>query len=138
DVGSTIATLQVVVDTQAAAAEGLSPRDVADRLSSLSSNVTVTSVDFGDGPQRVRVIVGGADISNIDQLAAFAVAPGVELGSVAEIVAIERQVSLTRVDGRPAATVNADITGIDTAAISADALAAVNEIALPEGIEVEQ
>lgn len=138
DIGSTIATLQVVVDAPRAAAEGLSAADIASRLSSLSSNATVTNVDFGQGPQRVRVVVGGADISSVEALSAFEVAPGVRLSDVAEVVEVERQVSLTRVDGDPAATVNADITGTDTAAISAEALAAVNKIQVPDGIEVKQ
>ena len=138
DVGSTIATLQVVVDVSRASEAGLSPTDIADRLSSLSSNVSVTQVDIGAGPQSVRVVVGGADVSSVQALSAFEVAPGVPLREVAEIVEVERQVSLTRVDGRPAATINADITGTDTAAISADALAAVNRIDVPEGIDVAQ
>lgn len=138
DIGSTIATLQVVVDAPRAAAAGLSAADIASRLGSLSSNTAVTSVDFGEGPQRVRVVVAGADVSSVDALSAFEVAPGVRLDDVADVVEVERQVSLTRVDGDPAATVSADITGTDTAAISADALSAVNKIDLPDGIEVKQ
>ena len=41
-------------------------------------------------------------------------------------------------DGRPAATISADIIGEDSSAISADALAAVNDLDVPEGIEITQ
>lgn len=138
DVGATIPTLQVVVDPARAAAAGVSPTQVAERLGSLASNATVTTVDFGRGPQRLRVVVGGVSLTDRESLAAFEVAPGVAIRDVADIVEVDRQVSITRVDGRPAATITADITDIDSAAVSADALAAVNKIELPEGIEVEQ
>jgi len=138
DVGATIPTLQVVVDPERAAAAGVSPALVAERLGSLSSNATVTNVDLGNGPQRLRVVVGGVSLADRESLEAFEVAPGVAIRDVADIIEVARQVSITRVDGRPAATITADITDIDSAAVSADALAAVKKIDLPDGIEVYQ
>lgn len=138
DVGAVSRTLQVVVDPSKAIARGLVPGDVGARIASLSSNTAVTTVDFGAGPQNIRVVVSGDDVSTRETLLALPVAQGVSLGDIATVEEIQRQVRLTRIDGRPAATITADITGDDTQAISADAASAVDKIDVPDGITVEE
>ena len=138
DVGSTQATIQVDVDVEAARDAGLSPASISDQLVSLSSNRTITTANLAEGTLGVRLIVSGGDVQSAEELAALAVAPGVELGDVATLSIVEKPTTITRVDGRPAATISADIIGEDSSAISADALAAVNDLDVPEGIEITQ
>ena len=137
DVGSAIQTLQIIVDPRRAFEAGISPQGVSELVSSLSSNTTVTTVDFGEGPLNLRVLVSGGT-QDLQQLAALELAPGVRISDIASIEVIQRQERLTRVDGRPGATISADVTGEDTAGIAADALSAVNRLDIPEGISVEQ
>ncbi len=137
DVGSDIQTLQVIVDPRRALEAGLSGQEISELISSLSSNVTVTTVDFGEGERNVRVVVSGG-VEGIEQLATLEIAPGIRARDIATVEVIQRQERITRVDGRPAATISADVTGDDTAGIAADALSAVNRLDIPEGITVEQ
>lgn len=137
DVGSSTQTLQITVDSQRAFDAGVSPQELSEFVSSLSSSTAVTTVDLGEGPVSLRVLVSGAT-QTPQQLAALELRPGVRIGDVASIDTIERQERLTRVDGRPGATISADVTGEDTAGIAADALSAVNRIDVPDGVLVEQ
>ena len=137
DVGSNVRTLQINVDPQRAFEAGLSAQDVSARVSSLSSNTTVTTVDFGEGPRRVRVVASGGS-ADVAQLAGLEISPGIRISDIASVEVIERQERITRVDGRPAATISADVTGEDTARIAAAALSAVNRLDIPDGISVEQ
>lgn len=137
DVGSAIQTLQIIVDPQRAFEAGISPQAISELLSSLSSNAAVTTVDFGEGPLNVRVLVSGGT-QDLQQLARLELAPGTSISDIASVEVIQRQERLTRVNGQPGATISADVTGEDTAGIAADALSAVNRIDVPDGIIVEQ
>ncbi|MGK2966011.1 MAG: efflux RND transporter permease subunit [Tepidiformaceae bacterium] len=137
DVGSAIQTLQIIVDPQRAFEAGISPQAISELVSSLSSNASVTSVDFGEGPLNVRVLVSGGT-QDLRQLAGLELVPGTRISDIASVEVIQRQERLTRVDGQPGATISADVTGEDTAGIAANALSAVNRIDLPDGIIVEQ
>lgn len=137
DIGAVIQTLQVKVDPEQAFAAGISPQEISDLLRNLSPGAAVTNVDFGEGPRAIRVQVS-AGTENLTELAAMEIAPGVRITDIASVEVIARQERLTRVDGRPGASISADVTGEDTAGIAADALSAVNKIEVPEGITVEQ
>lgn len=138
DVGATVSAVQVHVDSAAALEAGLSAPEVSSRLANLSGGRVVSTVDFGDGTMALRLTAASADLSSVESLATLPIPPGYLLGDIATFEEVDRQVSITRIDGAPAASVTADITDIDTAAVSADALSAVNSIDLPDGISVEQ
>jgi HAE1 family hydrophobic/amphiphilic exporter-1 len=72
----------------------------------------------------------------VAELGAIEVARGVRLDSVATISETPKQVTVTRVDGRPAASVTAEITDENSGAVSANAQAAVSRLDLPDGVAV--
>lgn len=129
--------IQVDVDPTAADRAGLSPGEVAAQLRNLSANRAVTEVTLPEGPRTVRLLVSGADVSSPAALGRMPVAPGVTLDQIAELQEVEKQPSLTRIDGRPGATVTADVTGDNVGAVSADVQSIVDGLTLPDGIAVE-
>ncbi|MGE0540762.1 MAG: efflux RND transporter permease subunit [Dehalococcoidia bacterium] len=138
DVAAAQQTLEVRPDPAKTAAAGLTPEAISASLASLSSARTVTVAQMADGARGVRLVVAGTDVNSVESLGALEVAPGVRLDSVATIVTTEKQVSMTRVDGKPAAGITAEITSENTGQVTADAQAAVDTLTLPAGIEVYQ
>lgn len=129
-------TIEVLVDPVLAAEAGLTPQQISDSISQLSSNRTVTMVQLEDGAHPVRMLVSGVDVNSIESLGALEMAPGVPLESLATLTQTPKQVSITRIDGRPAATVSADITGENVGGISTEVQQAVDELQAPAGTEV--
>lgn len=130
-------SIEVRVDPERALAAGLTPEDVAASLNKLSVQQTATRVDFGQGPQGVRLLLGGGGTNSIQALSALEIARGVRLDSIASLTETEKQVSITRVDGRPAATIAGDITSDDVGGVTAKVQSAGEKVAVPEGISVE-
>lgn len=116
---------------------GLTPQGIADSLVALSSNRTITVAQLPDGPRSVRLVLSGADASSVAALGNLEVAPGVRLNSVAEIVEVQKPVVNTRIDGKAAARVTAEITSDNSGAVTADVQSAINRLALPAGIVAE-
>ena len=129
-------TIQVVVDQAKATAAGLTPAGISNSLANLSSNRTITTADLGNGPRPIRLLVTGADATSIEQLGALEIASGVRLDEVATLNEVPAQVTITRVDGKPAASVSADITSDDTGGVSTEVQQAVDDLAVPDGVEV--
>ncbi len=129
-------SIQVHVDTNAAAEYGLTPSAVSANLASLSSSQTVTMVNLENGMFPVRLLVSGGDISTVEELGALEIVQGVRLDSIAELHEVPSQVSMTRVDGKPAASVSADITSENTGGVSAEVQQAVDKLEVPDGVEV--
>jgi len=80
--------------------------------------------------------MSGAEANTVAELEELEIASGVLLGEVATLTEDEQQVSITRVDGNPAASVTADITSEDTGGVSGEVQVAVDDLEVPEGIEV--
>ncbi len=129
-------SIQVHVDTNAAAEYGLTPNAISENLSNLSSSQTITMVNLESGMFPVRLLVSGGDIGTIEELGALEIVEGVRLDSIATLVEVPTQVSITRVDGSPAASVTADITSENTGGVSAEVQQSLNELEVPEGVEV--
>ena len=130
-------TLEVRVDPAKAAAAGVTAQQISSSLANLSSNRTITIADLGQGPLAVRLVVSGGDLAGAEALGTLEIAQGVRLDSVAEIVPVTKQTTITRVDGKPAATITGDITSDNTGKVSGDAQNAVDKLTLPDGIEVK-
>jgi HAE1 family hydrophobic/amphiphilic exporter-1 len=137
DLAAAQRTVSVTVDPQHAAAAGLQPADVANALSALSSTRTVTSVDLGDGtlPVRMRLTTPGTD--SVASLGALEIVPGVRLDSIADLSETTKQVSITRVDGQLAATINGDIISEDQGTVSSKVQSVVRGFDAPEGVDVK-
>jgi len=136
DVATSRTALEVAVDTEAAAAAGLTPASIATALRNLSASQAVTTADLGEGPLPVQLVVTGGTTDSLAGLEALEIAAGVRLGTVAEIREVSKQTSITRVDGQPAAAVSADITDENTGGVTTDVQAAVDKLTMPEGVEV--
>jgi HAE1 family hydrophobic/amphiphilic exporter-1 len=130
-------TLEVQVDPAKAAAAGLTPQQISDSIANLSSGRTITTADLGQGPLGVSLVVSGGDITSAETLGALEIARGVRLDSVANIVPVTKQTTITRVDGKPAATITGDITSENTGKVSQDAQKAVDKLKLPDGLTVK-
>jgi len=129
-------SVEIRVDQERAAEAGLAPAQISSALTSLSSVTTVTMAALDTGTHPVRLIVSGAEANDVDALSQLEVARGVKLGDVADLEVVDKQVTITRVDGKPAATVSADITSQNTGGVSAEVQQKVNQLEVPNGIEV--
>ena len=137
DLAAVEPTLEVRVDPAKAAAAGLTAQQVSNSLANLSSNRTITTADLGQGALGVRLVVSASDLTSAEALGAVQIARGVRLDSVANIVPVTKQTTITRVDGRPAATITGDITSSNTGKVSSDAQSAADKLKLPDGITVK-
>jgi hydrophobic/amphiphilic exporter-1 (mainly G- bacteria), HAE1 family len=137
DLATAQSTLEVQVDPAKAAAAGLTAQQISGSLANLSSSRTITTADLGQGPLGVSLVVSGSDITSAETLGALEIARGVRLDSVASIVPVTKQTTITRVDGKPAATITGDITSDNTGKVSGDAQNAVDKLTLPNGISVK-
>ena len=137
DLAAAQSTLEVQVDAAKAAAAGLTAQQISDSIASLSSNRTITTADLGQGSLGVSLMASGGDIISAETLGALEIARGVRLDSVASIVPVSKQTTITRVDGKPAATITGDITSENTGKVSQDAQKAVDKLSLPDGISVK-
>lgn len=136
DVATSRTALEVVINTRAAAAAGLTPSSISTALRNLSASRAVTTVNLGEDQLPVQMVVTGGTTDSVAGLAALEIASGVRLGSVAEIREVSKQTSITRVDGRAAAAVSGDITDENTGGVTTDVQAAVDKLTMPEGVEV--
>jgi HAE1 family hydrophobic/amphiphilic exporter-1 len=136
DLASGQPSVEVTVNPQQALAAGLTPEQVAASIRNLSIQRTVTNVDLGDGPLAMRLQIDGSAVDSISDLSALEITRGVRLDSVATLRETTNQVSITRVDGRLAATITGDISSENVGAVSTSVQSAANGVDLPEGIEV--
>jgi HAE1 family hydrophobic/amphiphilic exporter-1 len=137
DLAAAEPTLEVRVDPAKAAAAGLTAQQVSNSLANLSSNRTITTADLGQGPLSVRLVVSASDLTSAEALGALQIARGVRLDSVADIVPVTKQTTITRVDGRPAATITGDITSSNTGKVSREAQTAADKLKLSDGLTVK-
>jgi HAE1 family hydrophobic/amphiphilic exporter-1 len=130
-------TIQVTVDPAKAAQAGLTPAQISAQLANLSTNATITTATIDGQAYPIRLQVSGGEANTIDALGALEIAKGVPLNSVATLTEVPTQVTITRVDGEPAASITADITSNDTGGVAADVQSAVDKLPVPAGIDVK-
>jgi len=137
DVSGSVPAIELRIDQQAAAAAGLSPAQIAGAVAQLSGGQAVTSIGTVDGvlPVLLSLTTAGGPLT-VEDLAVLPLTPDVTLGDVAEPVEVMRQTTLTRIDGREAATVGGEIVAENVSAVSLEATEAVDALTLPAGIEV--
>ncbi len=129
-------TVQIDVDASLAAKYGLTPADISAELLNLSSAKTVTTVSTEFGPIPIVLQTSGGDATTIAELESLRLTSDVTLGEVATLSTVPQQVTITRVDGNPAASVTADITTDDTGGVSAEVQTAVQKLNEPNGLDV--
>ncbi len=130
-------TLEVRVNAAKATAAGLTAQQVSTSLANLSSNQTITNVTLSDGSRALRLVVSGNNVTDAAALGRLEVARGVPLASIADIVPVTKQTTITRVNGKPAATITADVTSDNQGKVSQKAQLEAQKVALPQGLTLK-
>lgn len=131
--------LLVAVNPKAAAALGLTTRAVALQVNQLLVGQQVTQVILDGVTTSVVLRARPDDVNSIDKLKAITVAGplgSAPLEDIAEVTHQKGPVSISRSDGRRAASINGSITAENTQAIGSKVQAKIDAIDLPPGIEV--
>ncbi|QCB94401.1 efflux RND transporter permease subunit [Cellulomonas shaoxiangyii] len=132
-------TVRVTVDREAAAAAGLTETAVVGTVAGLMSPQPAGTVDLGTGPVDVTIVATTppATVAELEQLVLPTATGAVPLTAVADIETVEVPVSVTRIDGRRAATVSATPAGDDLGALTAALTTALEDVDVPPGASVE-
>jgi HAE1 family hydrophobic/amphiphilic exporter-1 len=132
--------ITVEVDPERAALRGLSTVQVATALRALMSGQEVAQVRTDDGSAMSLVVRGDPDATATAELLRelpLAAGPApVLLGDIATIEEAPAPTQLSRVDGRPAVSISADVTEQDVGAVTGRVDEVVDGLALPAGVEV--
>ncbi|WP_037669015.1 efflux RND transporter permease subunit [Streptomyces griseus] len=97
---------------------------------------TTTAKAILDDTERDVVITSAKPAKTLQQLKDLPLGP-VKLGDIATVKLVDGPVSMTRIDGRRAATISAKPTGDNTGGVSADLQAKINALKLPAGATAE-
>ncbi len=133
---------EIVVEVKLAEAArlGLSARTVAFQVNQFMVGRPVTVVDL-DGSSTTVVLKGSSeDVDNIEKVKAIAIAGPLgtaRLGEVADVVVREGPLSVSRIDGRRAASITGVITGDDAQAIGLVVQQKIDAMTLPGGVQVK-
>jgi len=138
DIAGAVPAIELQIDQRAAAEAGFTPAQIASAITQLTGGQQVTTVQGEDGELPVLLtLTNGNGLLAAADLAALPLSSEVRLGDVATPVDVMRQTTLTRVDGREAATVAGEIVADDVAAVSQRVVNAVDALDLPPGIEIQ-
>ncbi|MGD8199222.1 efflux RND transporter permease subunit [Ornithinimicrobium sp. W1679] len=136
----TVPALRVEVDRAAAAEVGVVESQLGQVVQAATDGARVGRVELD--AQQIDVLLRQGQAPDVEALAALEVATdtdgeAVVLGDVAALETVEEAVSITRIDGLRAATVEGRPTGDDLGATSARLTTALEGLDLPEGVQVE-
>ncbi len=128
--------VEVVVDRELVSSLGLSETAVAGAVAGLMRPSEIGALLL-DG-QEVPVLLDlGLAPGSLDALRAAQVVPGLSLADVADVQVVTTVSSITRVDGNRTASVTVAPAGQDLGALSGRLAAAVDDLELPVGADVE-
>ena len=129
----------VEVDPGAAAAIGLTSREVGFQLSQFLVGRSVTTISI-DGKSTEVILSGGRDsLGGLDQIRSIIIAgPGgtAPLDDLARLTTREGPVTISRTDGQRSASITGDITAEDTQAVGVEIDRKIAELDLPPGVSV--
>ena len=131
--------LLIAVNPEDAAALGLTTRAVALQVNQLLVGQQITQVVLDGVTTSVVLRARPDDVNSIDKLKAITVTGplgSAALEDIADVTLQEGPVSISRIDGKRAASINGSITGENTQAIGSKVQAKIDAIGLPPGIEV--
>jgi hydrophobic/amphiphilic exporter-1 (mainly G- bacteria), HAE1 family len=134
----------VTVDPNRAALIGSSTAQIGGQIRNALVGQPIGSYQLEDGTAVttiLRVSDDGIDgVEGLRQMPVSGMAGIAPLGDVADVEAVEVRGTVTRVDGSPAATVSADITGQDLAGVSSEAQSRIDGLReagqIPETVDV--
>lgn len=128
--------VEVTVDRDLVASLGLSETAVAGAVAGIMRPFEIGAVLLEGQEVPVLLDLGQAP-GSLEQLRATQVLPGLALGDVAQVDVVRAVSSITRVDGQRTATVSVAPAGQDLGALSGRLAAAVDDLDLPVGADVE-
>jgi len=130
--------INVQVNPEKAAENGLSAAQVALQLRDMLVGQNATRVDFPTGSYDVFVQVRPDDVQSLDKLKALAVGlvKPVNLGDVADVQERNGPARIIRRDRTRAITISGAITTEDTGGVSAAAKNKIEALQLPAGVQV--
>ena len=129
----------VEVDSAAAAAIGLTSRQVGFQLSQFLVGRSVTTIKIDGQDTDVILSGGGVAGASMEQLGMLAIAgPGgtAPLNELADLTTREGPVVISRTDGQRSASITGDITSEDTQAVGVEIDQKISELELPPGVSV--
>ncbi|MCL2788265.1 MAG: efflux RND transporter permease subunit, partial [Micrococcales bacterium] len=141
EVSSTLAedqpTVEVTVDTAAAAGLGMDEASVLGLVSSTMGPTTLGSILTEAGTMTVKLASAGPAPTTVEELTSLPLGPGATLGDVASVVVASGPAVLTRVGGQRSATVSLTPDTNDLLGLSNRIRASLDSLDLPPGVTVE-
>jgi len=135
--------IEIIVDPEAAAANGVSAAQVGGVVRGALTPVSVTTIqpDDADEPVEVLLRLDPTAVDSVDRLAELPVgAGGVTLVEVSSIEERDVRATISRVGGAPSSTISGEIVSDDTGAVSSAVRAELDRLeadgALPAGVSV--
>ncbi|WP_432173314.1 efflux RND transporter permease subunit [Streptomyces sp. Tue6028] len=134
DLAQSVPRISVKANSKAAAA-GFDDTTLGAAVAQAVRGTTSGKATLGD-TERDVVVKSAEPATTLAQLRALRVGPA-KLGDIADVEVVDGPVSMTRIDGRRAATITAKPTGENTGAVSADLTSKLNALKLPAGATAE-
>lgn len=135
--------VQVAVDPNKAIGAGLTTAQVAGEIRTVLVGQTLGTVSTAEGDTlSVFLSVDSTGIDSVEALKELPVgtARKVPLGTIADVSQIEAQGTVTRVDGAPATTISATVTGDNQGQITRETQAVIDSLTeageIPPGVDV--
>ncbi|MFJ7334721.1 efflux RND transporter permease subunit [Streptomyces sp. NPDC101110] len=135
DVSSDLATSVPRISVKAndkAAAAGFDDQTLGAVVAQAVRGTTVAKAVLDD-TERDVVIRSAKPATTLKQLQNLRLGGAVKLGDIATVKQVDGPVSMTRIDGRRAATITAKPTGDNTGAVSAQLQSKIDALKLPDG-----
>ncbi|MFI9340637.1 efflux RND transporter permease subunit [Streptomyces sp. NPDC052773] len=134
DLAQSVPRISVKANEKAAAA-GFTDQTLGAAVAQAVRGTTAAQATLDD-TERDVVIRSARPADTLAELKKLPLGP-VKLGDIAEVKLVDGPVSMTRIDGRRAATITAKPTGDNTGAVSADLQSKINSLDLPAGATAE-
>ena len=139
DAGSERTEIAIDVDPNKAFLAGLSAQEVSYYIRSLLLGQTVTQMVIDGGSSvNVQLSISREGVGDVGSLQQLLIGPqAVPLSSIAEVKTVSAQAQVSRVDERPAVTVNGDIVSKETGDVAKKVRSEVNKLDLPASVDAE-
>ncbi|MFF7895924.1 efflux RND transporter permease subunit [Streptomyces sp. NPDC007907] len=131
DLATSVPRISVKADDKAAAA-GFDDQTLGAVVAQAVRGNTVAKAVLDD-TERDVVIRSAKPATTLKQLQDLRLSGAVKLGDIATVKEVDGPVSMTRIDGRRAATITAKPTGDNTGAVSAQLQSKIDALKLPDG-----
>ncbi|MFG2262733.1 efflux RND transporter permease subunit [Streptomyces sp. NPDC048720] len=134
DLAQSVPRISVKANSKAAAA-GFDDQKLGEAVAQAVRGTTAAKAVLDD-TERDVVVRSAKPATTLAQLKALRLGP-VKLGDIATVKVVDGPVSMTRIDGRRAATVTARPTGDNTGAVSSQLQSRIKDLKLPAGARAE-